>query len=49
MVNKIIFIFKQILPLTYYSNYKTPDGNKHIAVWSQWFGKVFNVKHFDVV
>lgn len=49
MKNKAIFLLKQIFPLTYWSKYKTPDGKTHVAIWSQWFGKVFNHCHFSVI
>lgn len=47
-MNKMLFMLKQLLPLTYRSKYKTPDGRKRLAVWKQWFGKTFDVEHFDL-
>lgn len=47
-MKKIKFYAKQILPLMYWSKYKTPDGKRHIDIWRQWFCKVFNAKHFTL-
>lgn len=47
-MKKIVFYLKQVLPLTYWSKYKTPVGKTHVAIWSQWFGKVFNHCNFEV-
>lgn len=45
-MNKIHFYLKQLLPLTYWTKYETPDNKKHFAIWRQWFGKVFDHQHF---
>lgn len=47
-MKKLTYYLKQLLPLNYWSKYKTPDGNTNVAIWSQWFGKVFNHCHFTV-
>lgn len=39
---------KQLLPLTYRSNYRDANGNKHFTVWNMWFGKCFNIDDFIV-
>lgn len=45
-MKKIKFYLKQILPLTYYSKYRVQSGCIELAVWTQWFGKPFNIKRF---
>lgn len=46
-MNRISFLLKQLLPLTYHSKYKTPDG-AYISVWRQWFGCVWGAKHYKL-
>lgn len=45
-MKKIKFYLKQLLPLTYYSKYRVQNGCIELAVWTQWFGKPFNIKRF---
>ncbi len=45
-MKKITFYLKQFLPLTYYSKYRVQNGCIELAVWTQWFGKPFNIKRF---
>lgn len=47
-MNKILFILKQLLPLTYYSKYRVQNGRKALTIWTQWFGKPFNIKQFTL-
>lgn len=46
-MSKLIWTIKQLLPLTYWTKYKTNDGKSHFSVWNMWFGKVFN--HTDII
>ena len=48
IMNKIIFKLKQLLPLTYYSKYRIQTGEKQLAIWTQWFGKPFNIKRYTL-
>ena len=48
IMKKTKYYLKQLFPLTYWSKYKTPDGKTYVAIWSQWFGKVFNNCNFEV-
>lgn len=48
-MKRIIYYLKQLLPLTYYSKYRVQNGNKELAIWTQWFGKAFNIKRFALV
>lgn len=48
MKNKIIYLVKQLLPLTYHSKYRVQNGSKELAIWTQWFGKPFNVKRYTL-
>lgn len=48
-MKKIIFYLKQLLPLTYYSKYRVQNEERqNLAVWTQWFGKTFNIKRFTL-
>lgn len=46
-MNKIIFYIKQLLPLKYHSKYRV-QNTKELAIWTQWFGKPFNIKRFTL-
>lgn len=48
-MKKIIYTLKQLLPLTYYSKYKVQNGAKELTIWTQWFGKPFNIERFTLV
>ncbi len=51
-MKKIFSILKQLLPLKYHSKYRVQNGNaqyKELAIWTQWFGKPFNIKRFTLV
>jgi hypothetical protein len=41
---KFVWYLKQLLPLSYSSNYSTPEDGKCHATWNMWFGRVFNHK-----
>ena len=45
-MNKILFYIKQLLPLTYYTKYRVQTGERYLDIWTQWFCKPFNIKHF---
>ena len=45
-MKKIAFVLKQLLPFTYWSKFKTPDGKKHLTIWRQWFGIPFSINKF---
>lgn len=47
-MKKIIYTLKQLLPLTYYSKYKVQNGAKELTIWTQWFGKPFNIKRYHL-
>lgn len=46
-MQKLYWYLRQLLPLTYRSHYGDSAGNRHFAVWSMWFGRVF--AHEDYV
>lgn len=46
-MEKFLFIIKQLLPLTYYTKYRVQD-TKELAIWTQWFGKPFNIKRYEL-
>ena len=45
-MKKNFYTLKQLLPLTYYSKYRVQNGAKELAIWTQWFGKPFNIKRY---
>ncbi len=46
-MNKILWYFKQLFPLIYWSKYK--EGEKNIfTIWKMWFGKCYNIKNFNI-
>lgn len=47
-MKKIIYLLKQLFPFKYYSKYRVQNGAKELAIWTQWFGKPFNVKRYTV-
>jgi len=42
-MNKLKWIIKQILPLTYRTKYVDEKNRKHFVVWKMWFGRQFNI------
>lgn len=46
-MKKITYYLKQLLPLTYFSKYSVQNTNE-IAIWTQWFGKPYNIKRFTL-
>jgi len=46
-MNKLIWMLKQLLPLTYVSEYST-DSHREVAVWHMWLGHTFDTKHWAV-
>ena len=47
-MNKLFWYVKQLLPLTYVSEY-IENGKKKLTVWKMWFGKCFSIKTWSVV
>lgn len=48
MKNRIIWHLRQLLPLTYRTQYGNPaDDTRHFVVWRMWLGRCFDVD--DVV
>jgi hypothetical protein len=43
----ITWYFKQLLPLTYRTDYAKND-KKYFCVWNMWFGKCFNIKTIEM-
>ena len=42
-----IWYLKQLLPLTYESEYYGEDG-KYCSIWKMWFGKILWCKQFKI-
>lgn len=47
-MNKLIYFIKQLFPLKYHSKYRIQNGETYLALWTQWFGKPFNIEHFKL-
>lgn len=47
-MNKLFYYIKQLLPLKYHSKYSLQNGEKYLALWTQWFGKPFDIQHFQL-
>lgn len=46
-MRKIAGALKQLLPLTYVSEYST-SGHREVAAWRMWFGRTFDIKRWRV-
>lgn len=47
MFSKLVWGLKQLLPLSYESNYRAKDGKFH-SEWRMWFGKPFHISYVKV-
>jgi hypothetical protein len=46
-MQKVLWYFRQLFPLIYYSVYS--EGNiKYFHIWRMWFGKVYNEDKFEI-
>lgn len=48
LMKKILFYVKQLIPCTYWSKYRLPNGAKELVIWKQWFKKPFQIKRFTL-
>jgi len=48
LLDKIIWYFKQLLPLMYVTEYGE-EGKQFVTVWRMWFGRCFNVRKWEIV
>jgi len=46
-IKKIKWAFKQLLPLSYVSEYST-SGHREVAAWRMWLGRTFGIKRWKV-
>ena len=46
-MSKIKWLFKQLLPLTYWTKYKEGD-KQYFEIWNMWFGKSYNSVRFEI-
>ena len=46
-MHKIVWLLKQLVPLTYRSKYEK-NGKKFFCVWQMWFGKCFNIEEYQI-
>jgi len=46
--DRVLWYLKQLLPLTYRTNYTDEDGSYHYTVWNMWFGRCFNIDDYIV-
>ena len=42
-----MYILKQLLPLSYYSNFEE-NGANIIMTWKMWFGKCFKIRKYEI-
>ena len=47
-MSKILWYFKQLFPLIYYSVYSDSNNVKYFHIWRMWFGKVYNEDKFEI-
>lgn len=47
-MNRLRWLCKQLLPLTYVSTYGDKEGQK-VCVWRMWFGRCFAIREWLVV
>lgn len=47
-MNKLMYYIKQLLPLKYHSKYRVQNGSTELTIWTQWFGKPFNIERFTL-
>ena len=38
-----MWYLKQLLPLTYWTKYRTDDGHQHFCIWKMWLGRCYNI------
>lgn len=47
-MNKLMYYIKQLLPLQYHSKYSLQNGENKFTIWRQWFGRPFDIQHFNL-
>lgn len=47
-MKKFKHLLKQVFPFKYVSTYRVHNGEKQLAIWTQWFGKPFAIKRFTL-
>jgi len=47
MGNRIRWATKQILPLSYVSEYGV-EGERRLSIWRMWMGRCFNVREYTL-
>ena len=47
IAGKIVWYLKQLLPLTYISEYKA-EGRNRLSIWKMWFGKVYQHRKYNI-
>lgn len=48
MLNKIIWLIKQLFYLDYYSYYES-EKKKYVTTWKMWLGKCYNIKTNEII
>lgn len=48
MMSKVIWYFKQLLPLRYESVYIDENGQRMLCIWRMWLGFCFRVRYFKL-
>lgn len=47
-MKNVIWYFKQLLPLSYRSTYRDPQGRKHFATWKMWLGRCYKIDDYVI-
>ena len=42
-MRRVMWSLKQLLPLAYWTKYRTESGERRFAIWRMWFGRCFDV------
>ena len=49
MMKKLVWMMKQLLPLSYATQYRTENNLQHVCLWKMWLGGCYQVRHYEVV
>lgn len=47
-MQKLLWYFKQLFPLLYYTTFKKENGREYFTIWRMWFGKCYHQIEFPL-
>ena len=47
-MKRILWYLRQLLPLTYVSQFKDGAGQSQLCVWKMWLGRCYNARWFNL-